>query len=81
MPPEAFPELVPGSDFKSDGERGDAFPAGSIPVRFRHELIRAAADRRGNHAGHEACSRLTELLDHTCWIGGLQTAPARSPRA
>ena len=33
--PEAFPALVPGSDFKSDGERGDAFPAGSIPVRFR----------------------------------------------
>ena len=33
---EAFPVLVPGSDFKSDGECGDAVPAGSIPVRFRH---------------------------------------------
>jgi len=33
---EAFPALVPGSDFKSDGECGDAVSAGSIPVRFRH---------------------------------------------
>src|SRR5262245_23269605 len=32
---EAFPRLVPGSDFKSDGGCGDALPAGSIPVRFR----------------------------------------------
>jgi hypothetical protein len=33
---EAFPALVPGSDFKSDEECGDAVLAGSIPVRFRH---------------------------------------------
>ena len=33
--PEAFPALVPGSDFKSDEECGDAVLAGSIPVRFR----------------------------------------------
>ena len=32
---EAFPRLVPGSDFKSDERRGDASLAGSIPVRFR----------------------------------------------
>ena len=37
---EAFASLVAASDFKSDGERGNAFPAGSIPVRFRHSPSR-----------------------------------------
>ena len=33
---EVFARLVPASDFKSDGGCGDALPAGSIPVHFRH---------------------------------------------
>ena len=61
--PEAFPVLVPGSDFKSDGNCGDAIPAGSIPVRFRQDTqkIQAVSGRLGRSNPLHNCPTQAEL--------------------